>query len=93
MKMRRSIPFKEFMEKMQLIGDIYGEENITIANYISDLIRVNDSTIIDIEKFDIEKYIKELNEAKQTTLARLQRINKRLDNAYKIQEIKKVIDK
>lgn len=93
MKMRMSIPFKEFMEKMQLIGDIYGEENITIANYISDLIRVNDSTIIDIEKFDIEKYIKELNEAKQTTLARLQRINKRLDNAYKIQEIKKVIDK
>lgn len=85
--------FKEFMEKMQLIGDIYGEENITIANCISDLIRVNNNIIVDIEKFNIKNYIEELNKAKQTTLARLERINNRLNNAKKIQEIKKIIDK
>lgn len=87
------ISFKEFMEKMQLIGNIYGEENITIANCISDLVRVNNNTIIDIEKFDIENYIEELNKAKQTTLARLERIDNRLNNAKKIQEIKEIINK
>lgn len=91
--MIKSMSLKEFKNKLELIENIYGEENIVINSCVSDFIRANDNVIIDIENFNIKKYIKELEQAKEKTLQRLERINQKLENAKKIEKIKEIIDK
>ena len=91
--MIKSMSLKEFKNKLELIENIYGEENIVINSCVSDFIRANDNVIIDIENFNIKKYIKELEKAKEKTLQRLERINQKLENAKKIEKVKEIIDK
>jgi len=91
--MIKSMSLKEFKNKLKLIENIYGEENIVINSCVSDFIRANDNVIVDIENFNIKKYIKELEQAKEKTLQRLERINQKLENAKKIEKVKEIIDK
>ena len=88
--MIKPMNLKEFKNRLALLENIYGEENIVVNSCVSDFIRANDNVIIDIENFDIKKYIKELEQAKEKTLQRLERINLKIENAKKIEKIKEL---